>query len=727
MIWVCAGLAALLLLDALRVRVRLASLAVLEPSGEGVSSDHRFLLAPGVVLDDQTRRAASAYARAHGLALLDLLPRDLPVANAMGILQIIDPRRLRADPFGRGVTAGQALLASTDLLQRAGVGGDGPSNPLEFLRTGRRLRRFAGGAADLAIAPRLRATAMDPSWRRAVLREILGSVATVAALLGPAIVAVIGVGLALAPPFGAIALVSYHLQPLVGLGGRRLQPRDLLWVVLFRSALDLWSAIYILLGPRRQSGPDPVERLRPLYDSLLAGGLERFFEPRAARCPVCDSGDLSVRLRTTDLVQHKPGRFTLERCAACGHVFQNPRLSLEGLDFYYRDFYDGLGESAMDAVFGASPGDYFARARLVAAHGHPQRWLDVGAGHGHFARAAREVFPETRFDGLDLSESIEEAARAGWVERAHRGFLPELAPSLSGAYDVASMSHYLEHTRDPRAEIAAAAEVLKPGGLLLIEVPDPSSRLGRLLGRYWIPWFQPQHQHFFSIGALERLLRAEASSRSSGSAAKLIGAWTSRSPRGCGSAASLRPRASPGDRRDRSGRACGAAWCGRRERPSSSPPGEWTGSSRLCCAGRAGRTRTGSSPARAIGVYNRDRSAFGLLVRTVPTGSFVAGITGSWEETMGNRLYVGNLPYQITEDELRALFGEEGRQVIEVKIVTDAATGQPRGFGFVELAGASQAQAAIAALNGREVGGRRLVVSEAHDRPRGRGGGRDRR
>jgi RNA recognition motif-containing protein len=94
---------------------------------------------------------------------------------------------------------------------------------------------------------------------------------------------------------------------------------------------------------------------------------------------------------------------------------------------------------------------------------------------------------------------------------------------------------------------------------------------------------------------------------------------------------------------------------------------------------------------------------------------------------MGNRLYVGNLPYQITEDELRALFGGEGRQVIEVKIVSDAATGQPRGFGFVELAGASQAQAAIAALNGREVAGRRLVVSEAHER-RGRGGGgRDRR
>jgi SAM-dependent methyltransferase len=509
MTWVCAVLAALFLLDALRIRRRLAGLAVLERSDEEVSGEHRFLIAPGVDLDEKVRRAASAYARAHGLELLDLVPRDLGFARAMGFFQLVDPRRLRADPFGRGATAGHVLLACADLLDRAGVGQASPADPVEFVRIARRLRRFARGGTNWVLASGLRSTAGDPSWQWAILREIFGGAAVVVALVGPAIVAVIGLGLALAPVAAGVALAAYHLQPLVGLLGRRLRPRDLLWGVLLRSALDLWGAIYLFLGPRRRSGPDPVESLRPLYDRLLAGGLDRFFEPRAARCPLCDSEDLSVHLRTTDLVQHKPGRFTLERCRACGHVFQNPRLSLEGLDFYYRDFYDGLGEAVTGAVFGFFPDVYLARARLLVGHGHPRRWLDIGAGHGHFARAARQVFPETRFDGLDLSGSIEEAARAGWVDRAYRGLFPELAPHLSGAYDVASMSHYLEHTRDPRAEIAAAAEVLKPGGLLFIEVPDPSSRLGRLLGRYWIPWLQPQHQHFLSTAALERLLRAE--------------------------------------------------------------------------------------------------------------------------------------------------------------------------------------------------------------------------
>jgi hypothetical protein len=58
------------------------------------------------------------------------------------------------------------------------------------------------------------------------------------------------------------------------------------------------------------------------------------------------------------------------------------------------------------------------------------------------------------------------------------------------------MHHYLEHTRDPRLELAAAAKVLEPGGYLMIEVPDPSTPWSRRLGAHWRCWFQPQHQHF---------------------------------------------------------------------------------------------------------------------------------------------------------------------------------------------------------------------------------------
>ncbi len=64
------------------------------------------------------------------------------------------------------------------------------------------------------------------------------------------------------------------------------------------------------------------------------------------------------------------------------------------------------------------------------------------------------------------------------------------------------MHHYLEHTRDPRAELAAARTALAPGGLLLIEVPDPERSWSRRVGPYWGPWLQPQHQHFVPIDNL---------------------------------------------------------------------------------------------------------------------------------------------------------------------------------------------------------------------------------
>ncbi|MFI9270963.1 class I SAM-dependent methyltransferase [Kitasatospora sp. NPDC052896] len=250
-----------------------------------------------------------------------------------------------------------------------------------------------------------------------------------------------------------------------------------------------------------------VAELRPGYQAELAGGTDRFFAPRRTDCPWCGSTRLRVRLRTTDLLQHKPGRFVLDECADCGHVFQNPQLNGTGLEFYYRDFYDGLGEQRLGGTFGTRTGVYRNRARSVLPFsGAPGSWLDVGTGHGHFCETAREVFPDTTFDGLDLSEGVDLAERHGRVTRGFRGPFPELAPQLAGRYDVVSMFHYLEHSTDPRRELVAAGEVLRPGGLLLIEVPDPECRYARLLGRWWLPWLQPQHLNLAPVANLRRRL-----------------------------------------------------------------------------------------------------------------------------------------------------------------------------------------------------------------------------
>jgi RNA recognition motif-containing protein len=90
---------------------------------------------------------------------------------------------------------------------------------------------------------------------------------------------------------------------------------------------------------------------------------------------------------------------------------------------------------------------------------------------------------------------------------------------------------------------------------------------------------------------------------------------------------------------------------------------------------------------------------------------------------MGKRIYVGNLSYDTTDASLEQLFAEHGT-VESAQVVMDRATGQSKGFGFVEMKSDQEAQAAISALNGQMVGGRSLTVNEARPREdRGGGGG----
>jgi RNA recognition motif-containing protein len=87
-----------------------------------------------------------------------------------------------------------------------------------------------------------------------------------------------------------------------------------------------------------------------------------------------------------------------------------------------------------------------------------------------------------------------------------------------------------------------------------------------------------------------------------------------------------------------------------------------------------------------------------------------------------SKIYVGNLPFSATEANVRELFAQHGT-VESVALINDRDTGQPRGFGFVEMP-SSDAARAIQSLNGQDMGGRPLKVNEAQDKPRNGGGGR---
>jgi RNA recognition motif-containing protein len=92
---------------------------------------------------------------------------------------------------------------------------------------------------------------------------------------------------------------------------------------------------------------------------------------------------------------------------------------------------------------------------------------------------------------------------------------------------------------------------------------------------------------------------------------------------------------------------------------------------------------------------------------------------------MGKKLYVGNLPYSVGDSDLQQLFSACGT-VVSAQVIMDRETGRSKGFGFVEMGTDQEAQAAIAACNGKEIEGRALNVNEARPKTEGgnRGGGR---
>ncbi|WP_030773690.1 MULTISPECIES: class I SAM-dependent methyltransferase [unclassified Streptomyces] len=516
--WTSVLLLAALGAGTVRSRRRLRAIPVLPPAppvaaGVPRAAGWRLLTARGVEPDAATFLAACAYAEAEGLRVLDLLPADLPAERALGLLRLVDPARYRQDRLAAGRGAGFAVLVTEEVLARAGVDPAGPRpDPAELLALTRRLKEYAADATGLAIALGLSCGGVgEPGGpaRAAELRaQGLPPAALAAAQLG-GLALLAGVAVRQGR-WGAAAAGLYWLQPYLVLGGPRspLRPAGLGRATAARPVRSVGAGLRTAAAAGRDTASDgAVEAARAAsYRADLAAGVDRFLEPRRADCPWCGSDRLTVQVRVPDLLQGKPGRFTLERCGECRHVFQNPRLSLEGLEFYYRDFYDGRGGEGTGVVFGTQGAAYRGRAEMLLPHADPASWLDVGTGHGHFCNAARGVWPRTRFDGLDMGDGVREAERRGWVETGYLGQFPEFAPKLAGQYEVVSMYHYLEHTREPLAELDAAATVLAPGGFLAIELPDPESRMARLIGPLWLPWFQPQHQHLMPAANLREAL-----------------------------------------------------------------------------------------------------------------------------------------------------------------------------------------------------------------------------
>jgi 2-polyprenyl-3-methyl-5-hydroxy-6-metoxy-1,4-benzoquinol methylase len=215
------------------------------------------------------------------------------------------------------------------------------------------------------------------------------------------------------------------------------------------------------------------------------------------KCPLCDRAPVEFAIDYQG--------FHLCRCPECGLQFQSPRLTFDELadKVYTEDYCPGHEESASDAAYSRQLRNFES---LVGKKG---RVLDVGCGNGSFLRFAEqhgwEVF------GADIRLSPE---TANLTCPLYEGRLPEI--DFAGRkFDVIRFNHVIEHLQNPLIELARCRELLSPGGIIFVGVPNLAgvspriknlqSRLG-IKKKRWRHYAATHHLYFFTPATLRRMI-----------------------------------------------------------------------------------------------------------------------------------------------------------------------------------------------------------------------------
>jgi SAM-dependent methyltransferase len=220
-------------------------------------------------------------------------------------------------------------------------------------------------------------------------------------------------------------------------------------------------------------------------------------------CPACGSPALVAWLTVPGSDPALPGDYELARCASCG---TGVTLAPAPAEAHEAGAYGG--GPPRGSGLAAPLLRRFTRRRLAllarAGATPPGRLLDIGAGRGRFVAEARAAGWDA--EGIEPSLRGVEGARALGIELQRAGVGD--AEVAAGSVDAATLWHVLEHLDEPGPALARIAAWLRPGGLLLVGVPNLGSVQARIGGGLWYHLDVPRHRTHFTVAGLHALLRA---------------------------------------------------------------------------------------------------------------------------------------------------------------------------------------------------------------------------
>ncbi|MCB8968684.1 MAG: class I SAM-dependent methyltransferase [Ardenticatenaceae bacterium] len=213
------------------------------------------------------------------------------------------------------------------------------------------------------------------------------------------------------------------------------------------------------------------------------------------RCNFCDADDAVILHHGPDLLLQKPGDFYLVRCRQCGLIYQNPQLSMAELANHYPDDYLPYQQNATNQqtrMVQVSRDQAIARFcdRVIQHRPQPGHLLDVGCATGSFLWAMQQRGWQVK--GVEPIKHAAVQAQQDFGLEVFVGLLQEAAYP-EATFDVVTLWDVLEHVADAQATLQEVHRILKPGGLLVFSVPNPSCIEARLFGRNWVGWERPRH------------------------------------------------------------------------------------------------------------------------------------------------------------------------------------------------------------------------------------------